>query len=197
MAEHTLEAELTYCEVHPTRETSLRCNKCNRLMCTHCAVRTPVGYRCRECISNQQAVFYSATSLDYVIAALVAGILGGLGAFLVGLVGFFWYIAIIGSPVVGAIIADMAHRAVGRRRGKYTWLVVAGSIVVGALLVKLIPFVLVLLYWSTVDPEFLAGQTAFTIAVASVGRGGLGWLIYLVMAPGAAVSQLRFSRRRR
>ena len=45
---------LTYCEVHPDRETSLRCNKCGRLMCTECAVLTPVGYRCRECVRGQQ-----------------------------------------------------------------------------------------------------------------------------------------------
>ena len=41
--------EVTYCAVHPDRETGLRCNKCGRLMCAECAVPTPVGYRCREC----------------------------------------------------------------------------------------------------------------------------------------------------
>ena len=39
------EVLIEYCEKHPDREARLRCNRCNRLMCTQCAVRTPTGYR--------------------------------------------------------------------------------------------------------------------------------------------------------
>src|SRR3954469_25725992 len=62
----------TFCAVHTTVETSLRCNKCGRYMCVKCAVRTPVGYRCRECVHQQQDTFYSAAQRDYVIAAVVS-----------------------------------------------------------------------------------------------------------------------------
>ena len=39
-----------FCYVHPDRETLLRCNNCERPICTQCAVLTPTGYRCKECI---------------------------------------------------------------------------------------------------------------------------------------------------
>jgi len=64
--------DATFCAVHPAIETTLRCNKCGRYMCTKCVVRTPVGYRCRQCVNQQQAVFFTATQTDYLIAAAVS-----------------------------------------------------------------------------------------------------------------------------
>ena len=52
--EHTAQ---TYCHNIPTVETALRCNKCGEYICPKCAVRTPTGYSCKSCISNQQKVF--------------------------------------------------------------------------------------------------------------------------------------------
>ena len=46
--------EKMYCYNHPQRETVLRCNRCERPMCTSCAVLTPTGYRCKECVRGQQ-----------------------------------------------------------------------------------------------------------------------------------------------
>ncbi len=43
----------TYCANHPGVETSLRCNKCGKPICAKCAVRTPTGYRCKECVRGQ------------------------------------------------------------------------------------------------------------------------------------------------
>ncbi|HYN88142.1 MAG TPA: tetratricopeptide repeat protein, partial [Ardenticatenaceae bacterium] len=50
LAERATE-EMLHCSVHPDRETMLRCNRCGRPMCPECAVRTPVGLRCRECVA--------------------------------------------------------------------------------------------------------------------------------------------------
>src|SRR5215813_8342333 len=67
--------ETLYCTIHPDRETTLRCNKCGRPMCAQCAVQTPVGYRCRECVRGIQAGYYKATQSDYiVIFAVCAGL---------------------------------------------------------------------------------------------------------------------------
>jgi len=44
-------------------------------------VRTPVGYRCRECVRGQQQVFETAVWSDYVIAAVVVAPLALLTAF--------------------------------------------------------------------------------------------------------------------
>ena len=46
-----------YCANHPTVETTLRCNRCEKPICAKCAVLTPTGYRCKECIKEQQKIF--------------------------------------------------------------------------------------------------------------------------------------------
>lgn len=132
------------CTVHPTVETSLRCNKCGRPMCSRCAVRTPVGYRCRECVRGQQAVYFNAQPADPVIQAIIAAVLGGITTVLIGLVGmgflgfFAWLIAFWAGSAAGALIADLAYRAVGKRRGRYSWLVVAGAIALSGLAAGLV-----------------------------------------------------------
>ena len=50
-----------YCANHPGVETSLRCNKCGKPICAKCAIRTPTGYRCKECVRGQQRIFETAT----------------------------------------------------------------------------------------------------------------------------------------
>ena len=112
------EGEVQYCAVHTTVETNLRCNKCGRLMCTKCAVLTPVGYRCRECVKGQQATFYNSNKLDPIIQFVITVPLSAIAALLVSFIGrsFFWIgwmIAFAASSAVGAGIASLVHRAVG------------------------------------------------------------------------------------
>jgi hypothetical protein len=90
-------------------------------MCVQCAVRTPVGYRCRECARAHEDRFFNATSRDYLIIAGVCGSAGlGLGLLMVviglniALVGL-----VLGFPAGGAI-AEIALRLTGRRRGRYS-----------------------------------------------------------------------------
>lgn len=54
-----LETALTFCYRHPDVETGLRCNRCNRPMCPKCAQRTPIGFRCPDCISELEGRYYS------------------------------------------------------------------------------------------------------------------------------------------
>jgi hypothetical protein len=112
-------------------------------MCTKCAVRTPVGYRCRECVRGQQQVFYNAKSIDPLIQGGISVILGAIGSGLMGFLRFGFFgllIAFWAGSAAGALIADIAHRLVGKRRGRYSWLIVAGGIVLGGLLA--LPFAL-------------------------------------------------------
>ena len=51
----------------------LRCNRCERPICTECAVLTPTGYRCKECVRGQQKVFDTAKWFDYPLAIIVGG----------------------------------------------------------------------------------------------------------------------------
>jgi rhomboid protease GluP len=66
---HTIaEAETgpLYCYRHPKTETSLRCNRCNQPICPKCAHRTPVGFRCPECVLAIEDRFYSQVQGDYL-----------------------------------------------------------------------------------------------------------------------------------
>ena len=130
--ERPLDDNAIFCANHPTVETMLRCNRCSKPICTRCAVQTPVGYRCKECVGQQQAVFYTGGPLDYVIAGVISLVLGGVASYLMTLLGA-WFFALILGPAVGIGIAELVRLAVRRRRSRYLWLVVAVAMVVGSL----------------------------------------------------------------
>lgn len=126
------------CVNHPQRQTALRCNSCGAPICSKCAVRTPVGFRCKACIQAQQAVFYTSPWYDYPLAAVISFVLSVPAAAMVGLGGVGmsgWWFALIVSPLAGGIIGGIVHWAVGRRRGRWTWLTACACIVLGALAV--------------------------------------------------------------
>jgi hypothetical protein len=168
-----------YCANHPEVATALRCNRCNKPICTRCAVRTPVGYRCRECVRNQQQVFETAVWYDYIVAGVLAAVLGGLaGALLLNLGWFVFFL----SPVAGGVIAEIVRAAVRRRRGRYLFMAATAAYVVGCL------------------PLFLPGLLFLLSGLlgADVGRAGLGGLfsllfpaIYTAIAAGTFFARLR------
>ena len=125
--------ELTYCEVHPDRETALRCNKCGRLMCVECAVQTPVGYRCRQCVRQHEDKFYKATSNDDVkVFAVCAGIMVVAGAIFSAIpLGLF--LALIAGFPAGGAVSEVALRVVQRRRGRRSGEIGAAGAVIGGL----------------------------------------------------------------
>ena len=125
------EAKL-YCTVHPDVETTLRCNRCGRPMCTRCAVRTPVGYRCKECVRAQQDRFFDAQMQDYLVAGAVSLALSFFAAGVVARLGWFFF-AFFLAPAAGGAIGTVVWRLTGKRRGRYTALVVGGAVVLGAL----------------------------------------------------------------
>jgi hypothetical protein len=105
-----------HCANHPAVETTLRCNRCEKPICSKCAVQTPVGYRCRECVRGQQAVFETAKTRDYPIAAAVAAIGTAIGVAVLGALGFWGFLV---APIVGGGIAEVIRWAVGRRRSRF------------------------------------------------------------------------------
>ena len=160
--EHAEETSV-FCHFHPTVETALRCNKCGKPICAKCARRTPVGYRCPDCIRSQQATFYSAGWLDYVLVAVVGLVASMVGAAIVVSLGI-WFAIFLG-PVAGGIIAEAARWAARRRRGRYMAAIVSGCIVIGAL------------------------PTLLVVGLNLWGLGGL--VIYVATALGTAYARLR------
>jgi hypothetical protein len=139
---HEESEAVTVCYRHPDRETALRCNRCGKPICTQCAKLTPVGYRCPDCVREQQDKFYTGGRLDYAIAVVVALplslIAGAVFTFIIAGIGFFaWLISFFAAPATGGIIAEAVRRAVGRRRSRYLSTVAAACLVLGV-----VPFLL-------------------------------------------------------
>jgi hypothetical protein len=126
-----------YCANHPTVETSLRCNKCGKPICAKCAIRTPTGYRCKECVRGQLKIFDTAVWYDYLLGFLIAGILGFLASLLASLVsrvGFIgWFLIIIGAPTAGIIIAEGVRLVIRKHRSRALFITIASAVIVGAL----------------------------------------------------------------
>ncbi len=105
-----------FCANHPDRETTLRCNRCGKPICASCAVHTPVGYRCRECLRGQQKVFETARQVDLPVAMVVTAICVGLATAALRYLSF-WGLFV--APVAGGGIAEIVRWAVRRRRSRH------------------------------------------------------------------------------
>lgn len=129
----SLQEQSTYCAVHPDRETGLRCNRCDRYMCAQCAVHTPVGYRCRECVRQVDNRFFAGTPRDYAVSGAISLALGVAAGGIALWTNVLLLSLILGLPV-GAGVAELGLRATQRRRGRQSAEVAAGAFLVGALL---------------------------------------------------------------
>ena len=127
----------TTCANHPTVETSLRCNKCGKPICAKCAIRTPTGYRCKECVRGQLKIFDTAQWYDYVLGFITAGILGLLASLLAllvsGLSFIGWILIIIGAPTAGMVIAEGVRLVIKKRRSRALFITIAAAMLLGAL----------------------------------------------------------------
>ena len=127
-----------YCANHPKVETTLRCNNCEKPICPKCAVLTPTGYRCRECVRGHQKVFETAQWIDYPLAFGLAGILAFAGSFLASLFGF---LTLFIAPIAGGIIAEVIRFATRRRRSRLLFQLAGAGTILGSLPMLLVPLV--------------------------------------------------------
>ncbi|MYH64698.1 MAG: hypothetical protein F4136_03460 [Chloroflexi bacterium] len=165
ISDTTSQDEITFCARHPQRDTGLRCNRCERYMCAECAVRTPIGYTCRECVRGHEDKFYAGTMTDYTLVAVVGLAGGAVTSLLTMLIGGFVIVGLLLAPALGTVIAQLALRLTRRRRGRYSGLVCEGGVVAGGLLGSL----------------------------AMSGGLGLFSLLYLALAASAAYTRFRVS----
>ena len=168
--------EITYCEKHPDRETSLRCNRCGKLICSSCAIKTPTGYRCEECVRGQQKKFDTAEWYDYPLGIGTAFILAAIGGLFASAVSFF---IIFIAPAAGAVIAEVVRRVIGRRRNKLLFQLITAAVLVGAV----IPHI------NTIFFIFLSGNFQFLIRL-------LWPLVYAVIATSTVYYRLAGIRMR-
>lgn len=120
----------TYCANHPTAETFLRCNRCDKPMCVKCATRTPTGYRCKECVRGLQKVYETAQWFDYLSAFTICLALAFLGSLFIPRM---LLLAILLSPIAGTMIAEAARLATQKRRSGKLFKLVAAGVAAGSL----------------------------------------------------------------
>ncbi len=165
-------AQPMYCYNHPQRQTLLRCNRCERPICQSCAVLTPTGYRCKECVRGQQKIFDTARWWDYPSAIATAGILAYLGSLISGFLGF-WSIFL--GPVAGMIISEAVRFVVRKRRSKTMPIIAAGAALLGGISIPLFRILLTI---------FATG--------AGLGLVGLLWpVVYAVVAASTVYYRLK------
>ena len=161
----------------PTPST-LRCSKCNRPLAIKDAQRTPTGYVCPYYVKARVASFYTAGPKQYILAVLIAFVLGiGIGFVLqlVGRIGFFALIlTIFIGPAAGGLVAEAIRRVNGKERGQYIWLFAAIAMGVGAAYFTVLPVLFAL----------LAGSPGFIFALIPVAG--------LALAVTTLVARLRF-----
>jgi len=157
-----------YCANHPSRQTYLRCNRCGKPICSTCAKPTPVGYRCPECIREQEDIFFSATLLDYLLVIIVTIPLSLIGGWLATRLGFF---TIFLGAAAGSFIGRITFWVARRHRGRWMPQLVGVLVVIGGLL-PAVPYILAILF----------GR--FSLDIIWIG-------IYIIAASGSAYYQMK------
>jgi hypothetical protein len=176
------EPDALFCYRHPDRETWVRCGRCERPICTRCAMQGPVGMRCRTCgrPKNDPLTRLSPPQLaGGSVAAVVAGTVGGY----VGLE-FGPLFAILLGPIVGGVIAEVVLRVTGYKRGPVIQAIVFGGIIVGVVLAAGIQYQGIVSMLEAVE-GFDPGLGGYLRGVAS------GGIVYAAAAVIGAYSRLR------
>jgi len=170
---------LQYCYRHQTVETGLRCNRCDRPICSRCAIHTETGYRCPECIRGQQKIFDTARWHDFVLGIIVALCLSAIGSILSNIIGFF---VLLLSPLAGIVIAEAVRFIIRRRRNRLLFKLVATAVFLGGLIPSMSSLIIL-----------IAGLTAggVNLALAGTSLFSLLWpVIYSVIAASSCYYRL-------
>jgi hypothetical protein len=167
------------CYRHPDRETYIRCGRCDRPICTRCAMQGPVGFRCKNCgtLANDPLTKMSATQIGLGFAVAAGG-----GAVLGLISGSFGLFSILIAFFGGGIMAEAVTRVIGFKRGTRMLTLVLGGILVGMLAGVLLSYGYFFAQLGTVpveDPELGIPE----ISMAAYIFANLPWLL---LSAGAA-----------
>ncbi len=165
----TPDAETTTCFYHPNTETTLRCNRCEKPICTRCAISTPVGYRCKACIKEQQETFFDIVWYDYVLTLVVALPLALIASAIIPGIG---WLTIFVAPFAGTLIAEAVRLVTRKRRGRWLPIVVSLCIIAGGL------------------PTILGGLLGLSLTLSFLGS--IIWqVVYLALAVSSAYYRIK------
>ena len=130
IADSPTEDERLFCYRHPDRETWIRCGRCDRPICTSCAMQGPVGSRCKTCGKPAFDPLTSFTPAQLILGIGTAVVTAGIAGYIGARVGIF---SILIGYFGGMFIADIVSRVTGYKRGPVMLAIVFGGIAVGSL----------------------------------------------------------------
>lgn len=117
-----------FCYRHPDRETWVRCGRCDRPICTACAMQGPVGFRCRDCGRPvRDPLSFTAPQL---VSGIVVAFLGGL--IVAAISAQFGFFALFVAFFAGGFVTEAVTRVAGYKIGSAMDAVVFGGIALGA-----------------------------------------------------------------
>jgi hypothetical protein len=171
------DADELHCYRHPDRETRVRCGRCDRPICTRCAMQGPVGFRCRDCgkpaydplhsLSGVQAAKALGISLTIGIGVGAVGVLLGLFSLLLGFFG-------------GGLAAETVSKAIGLKHGIPITLLVFGGLICGVVIGQLAG-------WAFLGANVVgASATATFAALATNPEAWYGFLAPAILPSVAA-----------
>jgi len=172
--------EVMYCINHPETETLLRCNRCLEPICTRCAIRTPVGYRCPQCVRQNRSPLYATEPQHAVIAAIVSFALSSIAGALVTQLGLL--LTFFLSASAGGLIGEAVLRLGHGKRGRTIQIISGAGIVLGAMAGPML--------WAGIASGSLSALLANPMMILT-SLFNIRLILYAVLAVGAAVARLR------
>lgn len=157
------DADPMFCYRHPERETWLRCGRCERPICTGCAMQGPVGSRCRQCGKLAFDPLTSFTTQQIVLGlavALAAGVINGF------LASRFGWLAIVVAFFAGGLIVEAVRRVTGYKTGPVMLAIVFGGIIVGTLVGYSVGYAFLLAEWADLAGDERAFIGSFVVEAA-------------------------------
>lgn len=172
--------ERQFCYRHPQRETALSCGRCERPICTNCAMQGPVGFRCRQCGRPAYDPLTSFTPRQLALGggvALTAGLMSGAA-------GSFGILGLCVALFAGGLAAETVRRIVGYKQGPMLAVLLFGGLLMGTLTAY------VAVYASIWLPSMLSEVGGDVLGYMLVQTGGWALLLGGIACFGA-YSRLR------
>ena len=121
------------CARHPQIETRLTCQRCETPICPQCMIATPVGMKCRDCVSHAGAGYMQSAPQELVFAFLG-------GVVIASVMSWVLLMCLIAGAPYGYAIGEAVLRCGKRKRGVATQVVAALCVVIGAGVALSFPF---------------------------------------------------------
>lgn len=166
------------CKCRRQAVTSLRCARCSIPICPDCSIVAPAGMLCRECGSSKRSPLLQVSAPSLLLAYLVCLGVGVVGGWLLREVLPFGFFALWGALFYGIVIAEVALRVTGRKRGTQMEILVGVCSALGLLGGHLLPL--------------LSHQVPGSVAVTMLLSTDIWFYLTAAVAVFSAVSRIRY-----